>query len=80
MEATAAFSGSTVVGMLGSSAFFAIGPYFSIKAKSLLATMVAVLAGWSVHMAIGPTCFKRHRSKAGYTTTATANVDDTSAC
>ena len=30
-----------MVGMLGSSVFFAIGPYFSIKAKSLVAAVVA---------------------------------------
>ena len=40
--------------MVGSSVMFAIGPYFTINAKSYLVVVVAIGAGVSVWMAVGP--------------------------
>ena len=52
-QAPAAFSASTVLGMSGSSAMFAIGPFFAIETKSLMVAVGAMVAGFSVFMAVG---------------------------
>eukprot|EP01051_Picozoa_sp_SAG22_P007200 SAG22_NODE_497_length_9790_cov_3.684178_7_plen_419_part_00 len=64
-DATAAFSANTVVGMMASGAFFAISPYFTVETKSLLVAAIAVLAGVSVWMAVGPSCGELVRRRRG---------------
>ena len=39
--------------MSGSSAMFAIGPFFAIETKSLMVAFGAMMAGFSVFMAVG---------------------------
>ena len=52
-ETTAAMSAFTMSSMIGSSAMFAIGPYFSIEVKSAFVAFGATLAGIAMFMAVG---------------------------